>query len=270
MRIHALSTGTVRIKPSAARARGQGLARSLNLFLDPNWTDWLPIHVWVIEHPEGVIVVDTGERSNSPNLPIAQFQVRPEDEVGAQLKRMGINPQEDVKTVVQTHLHGDHAHGLQHFPGVPILVNEPEVKNLQSPWGWVTRQISRLRLPQPFNPTFIPFENKPFGPFQSSHALTRDGSVVIVPTPGHTAGHVSVVVNSEGVFYFLAGDTSYDQEQMLQGIPSGFSSDDRLEVQTHQQIREFARAHPTVYLPSHDPGSAGRLEAKQIVQISSH
>jgi glyoxylase-like metal-dependent hydrolase (beta-lactamase superfamily II) len=96
--------------------------------------------------------------------------------------------------------------------------------------------------------------------------VTTDGTVVIVPTPGHTNGHVSVIAQAEGIHYFLAGDTSYSEKSMLEQIPSGFSVNDKLEVQTHAKIKTFTQQHPTVYLPSHDPESAIRLEQKQLVQ----
>jgi hypothetical protein len=61
MQIHAVQTGSVRIKRSQAEGRGHGLHRQLAIFSDHTWTDWLPTYTWVIDHPEGVIVVDTGQ-----------------------------------------------------------------------------------------------------------------------------------------------------------------------------------------------------------------
>ena len=61
-RIHALQTGCVQIKLAQLRRRRGGPARVL---LDSTWTGWLPIHAWAIEHPEGVIVVDTGETART-------------------------------------------------------------------------------------------------------------------------------------------------------------------------------------------------------------
>ena len=61
MRIHAIQTGTVAIKARQLNGRGRGALRPINTLLDPTWTEPLPIYAWVIEHPEGLIVVDTGE-----------------------------------------------------------------------------------------------------------------------------------------------------------------------------------------------------------------
>src|SRR4051794_41558985 len=61
MRIHSFSTGHVRVRPNQVRGRGTGPLRLANVLRDHDWTPPLPIHAWAIEHPEGVILVDTGE-----------------------------------------------------------------------------------------------------------------------------------------------------------------------------------------------------------------
>jgi glyoxylase-like metal-dependent hydrolase (beta-lactamase superfamily II) len=112
--------------------------RQLNILLDRTWTEWLPIYAWAIETNEGVIVVDTGETTGTsqrgyfphwhPYFGLAvQFNVSPEKEVGPQLVEIGIHPQ-DVRKVILTHLHTDHAGGLHHFPKSEILVRTEEVK----------------------------------------------------------------------------------------------------------------------------------------------
>ena len=63
MRISALQTGTVAVKEAQRQGRGRGPARVINVLRGKQWTEPLPIHVWVVEHPEGVIVIDTGENA---------------------------------------------------------------------------------------------------------------------------------------------------------------------------------------------------------------
>jgi N-acyl homoserine lactone hydrolase len=266
MKIHALTTGHVKIKQNAVRAKSQGAMRMVNVLLDPEWTDWLPIHVWLLEHQDGFIVVDTGERHDAPILPVVKLQVQPETDLIYQLKHMGINPEKDIQCVIQTHLHGDHVGGIGGFGQTPIRVSALEWQGLQGVSGWFTRQIAKVTIPSALKASIIQFNSTPFGSFAQHAPVTKDGAVVIVPTPGHTMGHVSVIVSSDGISYFLAGDTSYTQALMLEQIPSGFSVNDKLELQTHAKIKAFTQQRPTVYLPSHDPESAIRLEQKQIVQ----
>ncbi len=91
--IHAIQTGTVDIKTAHRVRKAGGLTR---VFTDSRWTGWLPIYTWVIDHPEGIIVVDTGETSKSsdPNYyprwhpyyrGSLRMNVRPEDEIGRSL-----------------------------------------------------------------------------------------------------------------------------------------------------------------------------------------
>ena len=69
MRTHAISTGRVRIKQAQIEGRGHGLWRQLQPMLSPDWADWSPIYAFAIEHPEGVIVVDTGANAGLKKLP---------------------------------------------------------------------------------------------------------------------------------------------------------------------------------------------------------
>ena len=101
---------------------GHGLRRRLNTLLDKTWTEPLPIYAWVIEHPEGIIVVDTGETARvaepgyfpwwHPYFRLGvRSWVRPEEEIGPQLQALGIQLT-NVRWLVITHLHTDHAGGF--------------------------------------------------------------------------------------------------------------------------------------------------------------
>lgn len=114
------------------------------------------------------------------------------------------------------------------------------------------------RWPQWWDPEPLRFESFAFGPFRERMSLTKRGDVFVVPTPGHTPGHVSVVVRGAPSI-FIAGDTSYTQELLEQGVVDGVSPDEDVARQTNQRIQAVAREEPLVYLPSHDPGSAERL-----------
>jgi len=272
MRIHAIQTGTVKIKTAQVTGRGHGLRRQLAIFTDADWTEWLPTYVWAIEHPEGVIVVDTGQgvhlletsRSYHPFLRWEViFRIESEEEIGPQLRAIGIGPR-DVRKVVLTHLHMDHDGGLAHFPNSEILVSSDELRTAS---GWAGRIRGYLpnRWPSWFDPAPLDLATEPFGPFARSRRMTQAGDIVVVATPGHTANHISVLVQEGDTTFVLAGDTSYNEALMLGGRVDGVSPDERVSKATLDAMKSFTRSRPTVYLPTHDPQSGSRLASRRVV-----
>ncbi len=272
MNVHAIRTGSVRIKSAQVDGRGHGLQRRLAMFTDRSWTEWLPTYAWAIEHREGVIVVDTGQGAHLLETGTSlhpyvrwevKFRIDREEEIGPQLRTLGIGSR-DVKRVVLTHLHMDHDGGLAHFPYSEILVSPGELRTAS---GWAGRLRGYLpnRWPSWFDPVPLDLAAEPFGPFGASRRLTRVGDVVAVATPGHTADHVSILVREEDTTLFLAGDTSYNEGLMLSGTVDGVSPDEHVSGATLDAIRRFTRASPTVYLPTHDPQSGARLTRRRLV-----
>lgn len=133
MKIYPIRTGSVWVKKAQRQGVGSGVARRARMFLDTEWSEELPILAWLIDHPEGPFVVDTGD-----------------------------------------------------------------------------------------------------------------------------------------TVYFLAGDTSYDEELLRRRSVDGVSGDDRTAVQTMDRIIALAARRPTVYLPSHDPKSVERLVQTQILKERVH
>jgi N-acyl homoserine lactone hydrolase len=276
MKIHAIQTGTVEVKKNQIIGKGPKALRLINVLLGREWVEPIPIYAWAIEHKEGVIVVDTGETARSsesgyfprwqPYYKFAvRFHVKPEQEIGAQLKQMGITPK-DVRKVILTHMHTDHAGGLHHFPESQIYVNMPEYKRTLGFQGQVIGYIPQ-RMPAWLSPTAIVFDKKGFGPFQKSWYVTSNGDIKVVSTGGHTPAHISVIAAMDDIHYFLAGDTSYSEENLLQKIADGVSPDPHQAIDTMQNILSFASQHPTVYLPTHDPDSEKRLNNKTTLAI---
>lgn len=280
MRIHTIQTGNVKVKKSQPQgSRGSGAIRLLNTMLDPTWTEPLPILAWLIEHPEGLIVVDTGETALTaepgyfpwwhPYFKLGvKALVKPEEEIGPQLRALGIPPAE-LRWLVMTHLHTDHAGGLYHFPQSEIFVSREEYE-LAS--GFVGRLRGYLpnHWPAWFKPRLVDFNPEPVGPFPESFTLTKAGDVHLVPTPGHTDGHLSVILQEDGRSFFFAGDASYTEQAMLDQVVDGVSLNVQIARQSLQRILDYVQAMPTVYLPSHDPGSAKRLATQQFVFPEPH
>ncbi len=274
MQIHAIQTGTVAVKTRQREGVGSGKRRFLNMLLDREWTEPLPIYAFLIEHEEGLILVDTGEtaRTAQPGYfpswhPYFRFGlrewVREEEEIGPQLKQLGISP-DDVRRVVMTHLHTDHAGGLHHFPRSEILASPVEIKHASGLTGRARGYLNH-RFPDWLDLRPLELDDEPFGPFPASKPLTRAGDVIAIPAPGHTPGQIAVIVLDDDTTVLIAGDSSYTQEAMLQGIIDGVAPDDQVAETTLARIRTYTTSTRTVYLPSHDPQSAERLAARTTV-----
>lgn len=266
LQIHAIQTGSVQIKVAQMESRGKGVGRTAHILFDKDWSEWLPIFAWAIEHEEGVIVVDTGETARAltpgyfpvwhPFFHMVRFRIEPEDEIGPQLRNLGIAPS-DVRQVLLTHLHTDHAGGLAHFEKSRIWVNRPDYETASGSFGWLQGYLPR-NWPAWWKPEFIRFEAEPMGPFAQSMKLTRSGDVIVIRTPGHTPAHVSVLVRG-APSWFLAGDTSYNEKLLLAGKVDGVSPNVAQALETGKKILELARMEPLIYLPAHDPDNLARI-----------
>ena len=269
MKIHAIQTGSVRIK--TAQVEGRGPVRMFSIFADRDWTDWLPTYAWLIEHREGLIVVDTGQGTHlleeARSLhPYARwevaFRIEPEQEIGPQLRALGVGAR-DVKQVVLTHLHMDHDGGLHHFPHSEILVPRNELRIARGVMGRIRGYLPN-RWPPWFDPVPLDLAPEPAGPFLASRLLTEAGDVRAIATPGHTASHISVLVYEDDLAVLLAGDASYTQDLMLAGKVDGVSPNAATAKRTLTAIKRFVAQHPTIYLPTHDPEAGARLAARTV------
>src|SRR5215831_3327109 len=191
--IHAIKTGLVQVRRPQMESRGTGAARMAHMLFDEEWSDWLPIYVWAIEHEEGIILVDTGETSRVHERGYhprwhpfyrraARFSVHPEEELGPQLRSLGIGTR-DIRQTVLTHLHTDHAGGLVHVTGSRVWVSADDLAQARGALGRLQGYLPH-RWPKWWETEAIRFEQRPVGPFTMSMPLTRRGDVVVLPTSG--------------------------------------------------------------------------------------
>jgi len=266
LRIHALECGRVRIKRSQAVGRGEGLARRLRPLVDREWTDWLPIHAYAVEHRQGVVVIDAGADASlmrpgwHPYFRLAvEFDVDREQEIGPRLKALGIGP-DDVKTVVLTHLHVDHDGGLADLARAEIYVAPGELAAASGLRGALGGYLAR-RWPADFDPEPLRFEDVALGPFKQSKAITRDGAIRAIPTPGHTPDHLSVVAETAGGRVVFTGDATYSETNLRAGVIDGVAPLEAPARSTLGKLVALASERPTLILPAHDPETMARLAA---------
>jgi N-acyl homoserine lactone hydrolase len=285
IRIVALRTGWVGVKRTH-RELGRvprGLALPAILF-GRTWAAWMPILCYAIVHPtEGTVLVDTGPAPNvnepdyyapDPNSAFfyqrnLRFHVPPGDTLAPRLAEAGIAPA-SVRALVLTHLHGDHVGGVD--------IVAPHATTYVGPGNWPTHLGAfTARLPAGFAPVTARYQPRPKEEqpaaagtaaaalddlFPDTHALTADGTVRIVPLPGHTPGHAGVAVVDGGRVWLIAGDATFDVDQTHRCGVCGISQDVRGALVTQRRLATLLqRAPSTVLLPAHDPDAPARLHA---------
>lgn len=276
-KIHILRTGSVWIKAAQVRAKGTGLTRTYNGLFGKEWSPKLPIFAYLIEHREALILVDTGETARAmqkgyfprwhPYYHVGvKFDVKPSDEIGPQLRLAGFDAA-DVQTLVLTHLHTDHAGGLTYFDKARVLVSAREFKAAQ---GFAGRAAGypNQQWPKTFAPELLHLPPLGADLMAASAPLTKDSAVRAIATPGHTLGHVAVSVESDGILFLIAGDVSYLEQTLLEGVPDGLGADPGAQLKTHGLIRDLARRRPLVYLNGHDPACPQRLQERQTLRVA--
>ena len=219
MRIHCFSTGRVREKHGA---------RGVRRYLPGGWrAHTLPVNVIAVEHPAGVCVFDTGQTARAarpgyfprwyPFFRLSRFELGPDDEAGAQLRRRGLDPAR-VRWVVLSHLHTDHAGGLAPFVRATLVVSGVEWRRAQ---GWRGRLRGYLPLRWPSGGPVVEVGGGALAtrPFAWRHDLAGDGVLTVVPTPGHTPGHVSLVVRDRERTLLLGGDVAHDEASLRSQAP---------------------------------------------------
>jgi N-acyl homoserine lactone hydrolase len=272
IKVHALCTGTVAVKSVFQTKKGWGELAKINILFDGRYTRYLPIWVWVIEHPEGLIVIDTGEISAISNLDkyleketwfmrwffkhSAKFGINDKDELDRQFNKVNLKL-DDVNLVVLTHLHLDHTDGLKFFPKQEIIVGEQEYKH---PNGNMATTY-----PTWFKPKTVSYKQNRIDIFNEAYPITAAEDLLYIPTPGHTRGHSSVVLKTDDFDIIFAGDTSYNQQQVLTGELAGINEDYKKSAQTYKNLLSYAANYNTIYLPSHDEESAIRLSNRNFL-----
>jgi glyoxylase-like metal-dependent hydrolase (beta-lactamase superfamily II) len=275
-RIARFSTGTVDIHPQHAY-RGRA-PMYWWILTSHRWLVGRPINVYVIEHRDGLVIFDTGQDRASVTDPgyfpggsvglayrrLARFDIPETDTFAAGLSRLGYGPG-DVTHAVVSHLHQDHIGGVGQIPQAELLVAADEWRSLQRPFpevrGLLRRHIDIPGLrwsPVDFSRLDPALERQRLAPFRHARDIFGDGSLVLLPTPGHTPGSMSLFVRrDDGPPLLLVGDLTYDAGAFHRGVDSGVGPARRLR-QTRGRVLALAAHHPGLaILAAHDPAAAG-------------
>lgn len=215
----------------------------------------VPVSSYYIEHPNARIVVDAGWHEDIRTNPkdhlgeniyqFIEYKLPSGSSVREQLAAKNVAP-EEIDAVVVSHLDVDHISGLQLLKGAKrFLVSEPELTNHGEPNEKWHKGISFEAY------TFDPI---PFGPHKLGKDLFGDGLVYLVYTPGHTHGHVSILVRVKEGWILLASDVGYAEKSWKELILPGNTVDEKQALRSLEWVQQFSKRTDCVAaIANHDP-----------------
>lgn len=232
----------------------------------------LPVPAFLVEHPTaGPLLVDTGFhpsvldglRANMGRAGPLLYDVRTTREqlIPAQLEARGIAAT-DVRTVVMTHLHIDHASGVEAFPAATFVVDRREWAAAGAGGGWRNGYHSR-QFDHAFDWRSLDYDDPSidsFATFGQTFDLFGDGSVRLLSTPGHTAGHQSVLLRLAGREALLIGDAAFTWATLRDDATPFLLHDEHRFRRSLGEIAHYLRQTPgALAIPGHDAAAWSEL-----------
>ena len=270
IKIHVFHTGEVCVAPDLPfGGDNSNVIKASGVFGKKEDRLRLPVSAYLIEHPQGKFLVDTGwARDMSPNgefdkkaqvkslgssllYEVNQGRIGIGQCIDEQLNEMGIKDT-DIDAVLITHLDCDHANGLKQVKGAKkFMVAADEVR-------FASKVTNKVRYYKGWweNIPLTEFEwNDTEGPVGKSYDFLGDGSIELINIPGHADGLYAVKVkNEEGKFVLLFSDGGYAKKSWEEMITSGIAADKAAQKKSLAWIREQSLDENCVEsLANHDP-----------------
>ncbi|MCF8542544.1 MAG: N-acyl homoserine lactonase family protein [Candidatus Nanopelagicales bacterium] len=268
------STGSVRVRPDHVAATWKPMM--LWMLTSRAWTEPRPINVFVVEHKDGLVLFDTGQDRASITDPdyfpagitgamyrrTAQADIPEDQTLTGQLAGLGYQPS-DVSVAILSHLHQDHIGGLAELPNARIYVSQAEWDTVSEPRAELAGIMrNHIDLPGLSWTKVEPETTKDpsLQPFGQAHDLFGDGTLLLIPTPGHTPGSMSMIVRQPGrAPLAMVGDLTYALDLLDCGHVPGSGSRKQLQHTTNKMNELRRNLDGLVVLATHDPGAEDQL-----------
>jgi len=230
------------------------------------------VYCLLVETSNGLVLVDTGFGSRDYSVPSLKMRFflhymgvprNPDETALFQVKALGYKAK-DVRHIIQTHLHVDHAGGLGDFPWADIHVFKPEYLGANKPKG--AMEFAYVKTHWAHDPKWV-FHEKPlvdwFG-FESIPILKApEADFLLIPLPGHTRGHCGVAIGKPGNWLLHCGDAA---------SPFHRDTDLHNRGESAHQMNFISARFTNLAIGSHVPQLRGLLRehSAEVQIISSH
>ena len=251
---------------------GSRMPRLWWVFLSRSWIP-MPLNCFLIEHGDRLILFDTGidpaimtdkgyikQAIGRFLLPwIFRLHLRASDRIDHVLANVGVAAS-DIQTAIISHLHFDHVGGIAQIPQAELLVSEREWAILSEPHPeheWILREHIEIPSAKWRQISFEMTDDPLFEGFGGIHDVAGDGSMILLPTPGHTPGSLSMLIRQEGWDpILLVGDLTYEASGLEQDVVPG--TGDRVTLlASFAKVRRLKERLPDLAIvASHDFAAA--------------
>ena len=267
VRVHPILTGEMHAPPAhtdrpEGRLAGARIAAHM-VGRRAGW-NWLPVPAFLVEHPTaGALLIDTGlhpvcERDVAANMGRAAkllYEVRMEHDQALRfaLPARGVQPGE-IRLVILTHMHVDHASAVSEFPNATFVVDRREWEAAGA--GGARQGYHHRQFDHAFDWRTVDYgsgEVQSFAGFGRTLDLLGDGSVRLISTPGHTPGHQSVVLRTATREVLIVGDAGYTERELRGETRPLVVADEHRRRRSISEISGYRRQTPdALVIPSHD------------------
>lgn len=261
IKVHILHTGSVIVDEALPFGyENNRLLAWTGLFRSKSHQVTLPVSVYLIEHPKGLVLIDTGWHTDNrtkqiKNLlfqyPVNKAKLPEGQAINEQLHELGYKPS-DIDYILMSHMHCDHADGLRLVKEAKnILLSEEEYKAInKDKMHYLPHEWKGVNL-EPFK-----FENTGIGPKGKSFDLFGDKTIQMVWTPGHSEGLAGTIIknHSSDKFLLLASDVGYAAKSWKENIIPGIVINKENALKSLKWIKEMSLDKNCIEaVANHDP-----------------
>ncbi len=258
LKIHIFHTGSVRVDDAIPHGSKNPLAVT-GLFRGKDKKCLLPVSCYLIEHPMGRILIDTGWDSKYATEKPRRFGgvlnqistpvIKSGESIDCKLQSLNLSPR-DLDFVFLSHMDFDHTSGLRLVEDAKrILASREEIADSQKYFfryvktDWTSVEVEAFD-----------YQNTGIGPEGKSYDVFGDGTVVLVSTPGHSHGLFKAIIKSNSRFVVLASDSIYTQKSMREKLIPGFTVKKALAQKTLEWVCALAEDENCLgVFANHDP-----------------
>ena len=207
---------------------------------------------FLIDTGKEVILVDTGFKTGFPvppkKLGAPLYMGEKVADYMDSFAALGYKPEQVTKILV-THKHPDHSGALEYFPNAKVYISPEDADAMKLDGENIVRAEYGT-----------PYKNFP------NAQQVADG-IWFIEAKGHTYGNSIVIAENDGLFYMFHGDVTYTDIALKANKLSIVFEDIHAARQTLDQVRQFVKDQPTVYLSTHCPEGYENLEMKRVMKL---